>query len=356
MKKGVLKSLCIEMIFILIFTIAFPTINYATNIEKDITNEEIESETVVESTNNEKNTVEEKKNIEEENFNLADVKELKTDKIENGTYYISSAIDEKKVISINNGEYNDFGNAHIWENERKEYQKFDVKYNENVDAYIITAVHSNKSLDVSGAGQSNGTNVIQYRTHDGNSEQWILKETRNGYYNIISKCNSLNLDVSGGLNANGINIQVFENNGSIAQEFKFIKAEKNEGTRTIENGIYTIGTKLNEKKALQIEGGDISNNARVKFERRLNIPNKNQEFEIKYLNNGYYEIKQQKSLKALEVNGGVQYNRAEIVQNPENAESTIQQWIIKDAGDGYFYIIARCNGLYIDIPNGIVEK
>ena len=358
MKKGLLKTLCTAMVFIFIFTIAFPTINYATDIEKDITNEEVENEKMEkktdESINNEKNTIEEKINVEAEKLNLTDEKELKTDKIEDGTYYISSAIDENKVISINNGEYNDYGNAHIWENEQKEYQKFDVKYNKNVDAYIITAVHSNKSLDVSGAGQSNGTNVIQYRTHNGNSEQWMLKETKSGYYNIISKCNYLNLDVSGGLNTNGTNIQVFENNKTPAQEFKFIKAEKNEGTRTIEDGIYTIGTKLDKNKALQIENGEISNNAKVKFERRLNISTKNQEFEIKYLNNGYYEIKQYKSLKTLEVNNGEQYNRTDIVQNPENVESTIQQWIIKDAGDGYFYIIARCNGLYMDIPNGIV--
>ena len=374
MKKGVLKSLCIEMIFILIFTIAFPTINYATNIEnieKDITNEKSENETVEESTKNENKNIEEStndanKNIEEkeneeeiiniQNLNLNNEEELKTNPIEDGTYYISSAIDGNKVISIDNGQYNDFGNAHIWENERKEYQKFDIKYKKDADAYIITAVHSNKSLDVSGAGQSNGTNVIQYRTHDGNSEQWILKETREGYYNIISKCNYLNLDVSGALNTNGTNIQVYEDNGSIAQEFKFIKAEKNEGTRTIEDGIYTIGTKLNSKKALQIENGEIANNAKAKFERKLNIPNKNQTFEIKYLNNGYYEIKQEKSSKALEVKNGAQYNRTEVVQNSEDNESTIQQWIIKDAGDGYFYIIARCNGLYIDIPNGVVEN
>ena len=115
MKKGLLKTLCTGMVFIFIFTIAFPTINYATDIEKDITNEEVENEKMEkktdESINNEKNTIEEKINVEAEKLNLTDEKELKTDKIEDGTYYISSAIDENKVISINNGEYNDYGNA-----------------------------------------------------------------------------------------------------------------------------------------------------------------------------------------------------------------------------------------------------
>ena len=289
-------------------------------------------------------------------FSFTKVEELKTDKIEDGTYYIESALNERKVISIDDGKYGDVANAHIWENNKKEYQKFDIKYNKDVAAYIITAVHSNKSLDVLYAGQDNYANVIQYRTHNGASEQWILKETEDGYYNIISKCNYLNLDVNGGNKNNGANIQMYEDNGTKAQKFKFEKAEKNEGTRTIEDGVYAIGTKIDSEKSLQIENSSISDNSRAKFEKKINRTNKSQSFEIKYLNNGYYQIKQQRSSKVLEVYNGKHTNEAEIVQNSEDNALTIQQWIIKDAGNGYFYIIARCNGLFMDIPGGNVEK
>ena len=289
-------------------------------------------------------------------FKFTKVEELKTDKIDNGTYYISSALDERKVISIDDGKYGDVANAQIWDKAEKEYQKFDVQYNKEVGAYIITAEHSNKSLDVLYAGQDNYTNVIQYRTHNGTSEQWILKKTEDGYYNIISKCNYLNLDVNGANKANGSNIQMYEGNGTNAQKFKFVKAEKNESTRSIEDGIYTIGTKLNKDKVLQIENGAVSNNAKAKFENKLNRASTNQTFEIKYLNNGYYEIKQKKSAKVLEVYEGKHTNETKIIQNSKDSASTIQQWIIKDAGDGYFYIIARCNGLYVDIPGGKVEN
>ena len=289
-------------------------------------------------------------------FSFTKVEELKTDKIEDGTYYIASALNENKVVSINDGKYENFANVHLWENKNKEYQKFDIKYNQSADSYIITAVHSNKSLDVSYGGQENCTNVAQYQTHKGETEQWVLKQTKDGYYNIISRCNYLNLDIACGDSSNGANIQMYEGNGTKAQKFKFIKAEKNKENRTIEDGIYTIGTKLNDNKALQIESDSISNNARAKFERRLNIPNKKQIFEIKYLGNGYYEIIQQKSLKALEVSAGKQENGTPIIQNSVDSESTLQQWTIKDTGDGYFYIISRCNGLYIDIPAGNVEE
>ena len=289
-------------------------------------------------------------------FSFTKVEEIKSDKIEDGTYYIASALAENKVVSISDGKYNDFANTYIWENEKKEYQKFDIEYNKDVDSYIITAVHSNKSLDVSYGGQDNCSNVAQYQTHKGNTEQWILKETEeDGYYNIISRCNYLNLDISCGSSSNGANIQMYEDNGTKAQKFKFIKAEKNKSTNIIEDGIYAIGTKLNEDKVLQIENNGISNNEMAKFGRKPNTLNKSQMFEIKYLSNGYYEIKQYKSQRVLEVNDGKHFNGTSIVQNSENNESTIQQWIIKDAGEGYFYIIARCNGLFIDIPGGDIS-
>ena len=289
-------------------------------------------------------------------FSFTKVEELKTDKIENGTYYITSALAQNKVISIEEGKQNDFANAYIWENKKREYQKFDVIYNKESDAYIITAVHSNKSLDVSYAGQSNGSNVAQYQTHKGDTEQWILKKTADGYYNIISKCNYLNLDIDGARTANGTNIQMYEGNGTNAQKFKFVKADTIKSTKTIENGVYNIVTKSNANKVLQIENTSLSNNAKAKCENKLNVINKSQAFEIKYLNNGYYQIKQQKSLKVLEVNTGDYHNETKIIQKSEDKNSTMQQWIIKDAGDGYFYIISKCNGLFIDIPGGNVEN
>ena len=182
-----------------------------------------------------------------------------------------------------------------------------------------------------------------------------MKEVEEGYYNIISRSNYLNLDIEYGRANNGANIQMYEDNGTKAQKFKFEKAEKNESTQTIEDGIYNVVSKVNDNKVLQIENKSLSNNAKAKFDNKLNVINKVQAFEISYLSNGYYEIKQYKSQKALEVNDGKHSNGTSIVQNSENNESTIQQWIIKDAGEGYFYIIARCNGLFIDIPGGDIS-
>ena len=44
------------------------------------------------------------------------------------------------------------------------------------------------------------------------------------------------------------------------------------------------------------------------------------------------------------------------MKKPIDDKLTTQQWIIKEAGDEYYYIISRCNGLYIDVPGGSTEN
>ena len=289
-------------------------------------------------------------------FKFEKVEELKSDKLDlDGIYYITSAMAPNKVLSIANGEYNDFSNVHLWDKNDKEYQKFELLYDEQLKTYTITALHSDKALDVYGSGQVNGTNVDQYQSNKSTAQQWIIKDAGDGYYYIISKCNYLYLDLYGASTSNGANIQMYEGNGSKAQKFKFIKTTTEKGTNIIENGTYNIVSKVNDNKVLQVEGQSVSNGAKIQVYDKLKVINKSQSFEIEYLENGYYSIKGKKSGKALEVQNGYSVNGAKLQQNSDK-KTTIQQWIIKDAGDGYYYIISRCNGLYVDIPGGIVAN
>ena len=67
---------------------------------------------------------------------------------------------------------------------------------------------------------SNGTNVSLYRYSGGDNQQWLLRDYGDGVVSIISKVNGLYLDVAGGSDKNGTNIQVYSGNGSNAQKFK----------------------------------------------------------------------------------------------------------------------------------------
>ena len=285
-------------------------------------------------------------------FVLKKVEELQCENIlDEGYYYISSALSKNKVVSIQNGSYSNLANAYIWDKNDKEYQKFKLSYDDEKKSYIIKSVHSDKVLDVYSASQANGANVEQYQSNNSDAQRWILKKTDDGFYNIISKCNELCLDISGASTANGTNIQTYQNNGTKAQKFEFIKASINIGEKTIENGTYNIIPKANESKALEVEGKSSANYKKIQIEKKLSIINKSQSFEIKYLENGYYSIKSQKSGKLIEVENGGHTNGTKIQQNDEG-NTNIQQWIIKKAEDDYYYLVAKCNGLYVDIPAG----
>lgn len=294
----------------------------------------------------------ESNNTKAQKFTFKKCEELQCDKIvEEGYYYISSALSKNKVISVNNGDYNNLANVNIWDKNNKEYQKYKLLYDESKKSYTIMAVHSNKVLDVYAAGQGNCSNVEQYESNNTDAQRWIIKQTEDGYYNIISKCNELCLDISGATTKNGTNIQTYQLNGTKAQKFEFTKADINIGEKTIDDGTYNIIPKIDNNKALEIEGKSSANCKKIQMQQKLNVINKSQSFEVKYLENGYYSIKSHKSGKPIEVENGGHANTTKIQQNAENG-SNIQQWIIKKAEDDYFYIVARCNGLYIDIPGG----
>lgn len=260
----------------------------------------------------------------------------------------------KKIVNVNNGEYNNSVNVNLWENQKKEYQKFDFTYDNEKKSYMIRAVHSDKALDVEGAKQNSGTNVQQYESNNTDAQRWIIKKTDDGYYYIVSKCNELFLDISEAKTTNGSNIQVYAGNGTKAQKFNFIKADVNVGNKTLENGNYNIIPKIDNNKAIQVEGQSIADKQKIQLSKKLSVYNESQGFKIEYLNNGYYSIKSLKSDKPIEVENGTHFNGTKIQQNQNNYYK-VQQWIIKEAGDGYYYIVSRCNGLYVDIPNGKAE-
>ena len=75
--------------------------------------------------------------------------------------------------------------------------------------YYIRAKHSGHYLD---AEQNMNNNVIQYSFHGNTNQQWQVTKLGGGLYqlkNLYPSYNGKVLDVSGGTNANGQNIQVY---------------------------------------------------------------------------------------------------------------------------------------------------
>ncbi len=282
-----------------------------------------------------------KNNNKNQKFKFVKVnRENGTKTLEDGTYKIQSALSTNRFINIA-----DNNNATIYQKTNQKNQRFNVKYLGD-GSYQITALHSGKALTDKNSSQVEGTNVIQSAVNNSGSQKWILKDLGDGYCNIISKCNDLYLDVYGGLLANGTNIIMYRKTNAANQKFKFIKSEDEKGTKTIEDGIYNIKSKLASNKSLDVTAGSTANNANIEI--WASQPDQHQKFQVTYLNNGYYSIEALNSGKRLDVAGANTEPGANIIQY-DKSNGDNQKWIIRDTGDGYFNIISKCNNLYLDI-------
>ena len=143
--------------------------------------------------------------------------------LSNGTYVISSALNENKVLDISSASKRNGANLQLWDKNYTNAQKFNVEYIGD-KLYKITPKCSNKPLDVQGAEGKIGTNIWQFENNNTDAQKWYIVPCGNGLCKIISKCNNLVMDVNDAQTKNGTNIQCWESNGTSAQKFRFIKA------------------------------------------------------------------------------------------------------------------------------------
>ena len=280
-----------------------------------------------------------------------------TKTIEEGTYVIKSAINDKFVLDIEDASKANGANLQIYQSNGTNAQKFKVKYLNN-GYYTIESVNSGKVLDVDDAKKTQGTNVQQYDSNNTDAQKWTIKKNSDGTYSLVSKCNNLYMDVKDGIASNSRNIQVYGGNGTKAQKFKFEKvadsinySEKAE--KTISDGTYTIKSAINDKFVLDIDNASKSNGANVQIY-QSNGTNA-QKFKVKYLNNGYYTIESANSGKVLDVDNAGKNQGTNVQQYGAN-NTDAQKWIIAKNTDGTYSIVSKCNNLYLDVKDGIASS
>ena len=281
--------------------------------------------------------------------------------LNDGVYAIKYALNDKYAVNVSGASQKNEANVALYEYKDFNHQKFTVKYL-NDGYYSIVALHSGKSLDVTANGQTNETNVEQYSVNNpaSKNQKWKLQKNSDGTYSLISACNGLYLDVYASSAANGKNIQMYQGHGGISQKFKFVPATYTnpasvQGSQTIKDGVYSIATASNENYVLDVEGGSKSNNANIQIYEKQSA--KRQRFNVKYLNDGTYQIMAEYSGKVLDAEYGGRESGKNVCQYALNTPSTTnQKWIIKDAGDGYYYIISKTAGLYLDLCSGAARN
>ena len=258
--------------------------------------------------------------------------------IKDGIYQIS--LKSNKVLDIEGASYNDIGNALIWQNNKTQNQKFKITRIGETNEYRIMSVNSAKFLDVEGGNINLFSNLIQYQYNGQANQTWLFKKTTDGYYTIISKASGLCLDISNGkINNNGTNVQLCYQNGTDAQKFKL------QPINIIENNTYEIETKLNSNKILDVSSASKMDGTNIQLWEADNV--NQQRFIFEAINNDTYKILAKHSNKALTVD-----TKNNNVYQATYTGGKNQQWQIKPVGQGYYNLISKENGFCLDVYNG----
>ena len=120
---------------------------------------------------------------------------------------------------------------------------------------IATLINKSKVLDIAGGSKANGGNVQIYQGNGTKAQQFKLSyDKKTGYYTITNVQSGRVLDVSGGKAANGRNVQQYSSNGTLAQRW-VITGSASKG--------YTIASAVNRSYVLDVAGAANRNGANV---------------------------------------------------------------------------------------------
>ena len=269
--------------------------------------------------------------------------------VEEGIYKIVLANAPTQSLTVDGGKTEDGANVHIWEYQKTLQQQFKLEY-DGKGYYEIIPMHSGKRLDVVGYG--NEANVDQWSENGGNDNQkWVIRKSKEGNYNIISKRDAMYLDTYQSKTANGTNIEVYEQSRGAGQEFKLEKIEEDKDdeeeivdTKTVEEGTYKIVLANAPQQSLTVDGGKTEDGANVHIWEY--VDSLQQQFNLVYDGNGYYEIIPLNSGKRLDVVG--YGNEANVDQWSNNGGNDNQKWAIRKSASGNYNIVSKRDRLYLD--------
>ena len=282
-----------------------------------------------------------------------------TQSVEDGKYIIRSAINSNYVLDVENASTANGANIQLYQYNGTAAQQFNIQYLGD-GLYKILASHSNKSMDVKDASKNIGANVQQCEQNKEDAQKWIIQKNNDGTYSIISRCNGLYVDVYNAVAANGTNIQMCNSNGLNAQKFKLEKVAENpgtpsipEGTQSVEDGKYIIRSAINSNYVLDVANASTANGANIQLYQYNGTAA--QQFNIQYLGDGLYKILASHSNKSMDVKDASKNIGANVQQCEQNKEDA-QKWIIQKNNDGTYSIISKCNGLYVDVYNAVAAN
>jgi hypothetical protein len=141
--------------------------------------------------------------------------------IPDGDYLINSAQRDDFTLGAFGSTTVNGAGVGMWSKIGGTAQNFNLKYDGERDAYLITNIATNSVIDITSGYAANGKNTRIYTRNDSCSQYWkIIKQNDN--YVIASYCN-VKFVLGTTSSSKGASVNTYEKNGSKSQEWKFEK-------------------------------------------------------------------------------------------------------------------------------------
>lgn len=270
-----------------------------------------------------------------------------TQTISDGTYYISTAMDDNAVIDVASASYSDGANAQLWNCNRSGAQRFQVSYCGD-GFYTITNMRSNKVLEVAYGSDEEGANVWQWEANGTDAQEWRIDKNADGTYTLTNKESGKVLDCENGQSSSGTNVWQWGSNGSAAQKFSFNEIQ------SVTSGMYTFSSAISSSsQVFDVEEGHIS--AGTNLQTWDSNGTCSQIFNATSDGNGCYVLSSAQSSMVLDVQDASSDNKANVQLWSEN-DSDAQKWYLDSNADGTCTFINKGSGKALDIANGSTDN
>ncbi len=274
------------------------------------------------------------------------------------TFFIQNAKSNTLVMEGAGGKTTDGTNVQAWTYNKSAAQKWVFKAStEHAGFYNIVRSGTELMLTIASGEPVSGTNVNINSALEGDGalrQLWKLIANGSAWSIVPMIDENLALDLAGGKTTNGTNIRLYTNNKSVGQRFFLIDANpKVEGSKTIEEGAYTVKPSGNTSFATDIKSGSLTKGGNVQI--WTNNGSAAQRLYFKYDGEGFYTISVVGSGLVFDVAGGKMTAGTNIQQWTSNG-SDAQKWAVSDNGDGTYTLINKGTGLVLDIAGGKYTK
>ncbi|MBM6998716.1 RICIN domain-containing protein [bacterium] len=264
---------------------------------------------------------------------------------------IHLAADPDKVIDIEGGSTASGAYAQVYQQNWTPAQRYRITPEKDSKYSVITNVESGKVLDVQGGVATTGTRVWQYDYNGTDAQRWLVERGTDGlytFYSALRAADGLRLALSAFGAENGDRLQVSAVDGDLGEATaRWALTE----TRSIADGTYTLNTAVDTTKALDVAGAGIDSgvNVQVYDDNGTNA----QRFNVAYDDRtGFYSLTNVGTGLTLDVNGASQEAGANVQLWSPN-DSRAQKWTILGNDDGSYTLVSAASGMALDVEGAV---